>query len=59
MVQQQNKVPVPPQGIYLTIWCISLSSSVGYKIPAQVEDVTTSWQQSCRPQTGYNKKADD
>ena len=38
VVQWWGSVLVPPEGIYLTIWYIALSSSTGTKPPTQVED---------------------
>ena len=43
------------QGMYLTIWCKSLSCSAGTKAPTQVEDGNY----MLRPQTGWNQRADD
>lgn len=34
-----KQCPGPPQGIYITIGCLSLSSSTGMKVPTQVENV--------------------
>lgn len=34
-----KQCPGPPQGIYITIGCLSLSSSTGMKVPTQEENV--------------------
>ena len=49
-----KRVPIPPQGIYITIWYIFLSSA-GTKAPTQVEDCNY----MLRPQTGQNLRYDD
>ena len=39
ILQQRSRILVPPQGIYITIWYTSLSSSTGTNPPTpQVED---------------------
>ena len=52
---------VPPEGIWITIWCISLSHSKETKTPPHPPRwrmVTTCWLQAWRPQTGWNQKVE-
>ena len=54
--QPWGRVPVPPQGIHITI---SLSSSADTETPTTWEKLTACCPQAGRPQTGWNQKVDD
>ena len=50
---------VPPVGMCIPIWYVSLSSYTATKAVTQVEDVASGWAQRQGPQPGWNQKADD
>ena len=60
LVQRRGRVPVPPQGMYLTIWHTRISE-LFYRDwgPTRWRMVTSGWVQAQGPQTGWNHKADD
>ena len=58
-IDSLNNVTVPPQGIDLTIWPISLSCFAEIKTPTQVEDDDYMLTTAQRPQTECNEKVDD
>ena len=54
LVQPWNRVLLPPQGIYTTIWHIYLTCSAGTKtLPPRGRIVTVCWGQACRQTAGW------
>ena len=56
IVQPWERVLVPPQGTFITIF---LSCFAGTETPTRWEKLTLCYPWACRPQTGWNQKADD